>query len=46
MDRLSTSFRTLEMFASIGVIYLALVLLLSWLARRLENRLQRPFRTA
>jgi len=46
MDRLSLDFRTLEMFGSIGVIYLALVLLLSGLARRLETRLQRPFRTA
>ncbi len=45
MDRLSSDFRTLEMFASIGLIYLVLVLILSWLARRLEARLQRPFRT-
>jgi polar amino acid transport system permease protein len=46
MDRLSSDFRTLEMFASIGLIYLVLVLFLSWLARRLEAHLQRPFRTA
>lgn len=46
MDRLSSDFRTLEMFASIGLIYLVLVLCLSWLSRRLEARLQRPFRTA
>jgi polar amino acid transport system permease protein len=46
MDRLSSDFRTLEMFASIGVLYLALVLTLSWLVRQLEHRLQRPFRTA
>lgn len=45
MDKLSSDFRTLEMFASIGVIYLGLVLTLSWLVRRLEFRLQRPFRT-
>ena len=46
MDRLSSDFRTLEMFASIGVLYLGLVLSLSWAVRRLEYRLQRPFRTA
>ena len=46
MDRLSTDFRTLEMFASIGLIYLALVLGLSWLVRRLERVLQRPFQQA
>jgi polar amino acid transport system permease protein len=46
MDRLSSDFRTLEMFAAIGVLYLALVLTLSGLVRRLEHRLQRPFRTA
>jgi polar amino acid transport system permease protein len=44
MDRLSTDFRTLEMFAAIGVIYLALVLTLSWFVRRIEVILQRPFR--
>jgi polar amino acid transport system permease protein len=44
MDRLSTDFRTLEMFVSIGFVYLVLVLSLSWLARRLERVLQRPFR--
>lgn len=46
MVRLASDFRTLEMFASIGVIYLALVLLLSWLVRRFERHLHRPFRTA
>ncbi len=46
MERVAMEFRTLEMFAAIGVLYLALVLLLSWLARRVEYRLQRPFRTA
>jgi polar amino acid transport system permease protein len=44
MDRLSTDFRTLEMFAAIGVIYLGLVLGLSWLVNRVERHLQRPFR--
>lgn len=44
MDRLSTDFRTLEMFVSIGLIYLVLVLGLSWLARRAEHELQKPFR--
>ncbi|MFS8085332.1 MAG: amino acid ABC transporter permease, partial [Acidobacteriota bacterium] len=46
MNRLSTDFRTLEMFAAIGVIYLALVLTLSWLVRKVEAILQRPFRLA
>lgn len=46
MERVAMEFRTLEMFAAIGVLYLALVLMLSWLARRVEHRLQRPFRTA
>jgi His/Glu/Gln/Arg/opine family amino acid ABC transporter permease subunit len=44
MDRLSTDFRTLEMFAAIGVIYLVLVLAFSWLVRRLEHVLGKPFR--
>jgi polar amino acid transport system permease protein len=43
MDRLSTDFRTLEMFAAIGVIYLVLVLSLSGLVRRVENSLNQPF---
>ena len=38
-------FRTLEMFAAIGCIYLGLVLSLSWAVRRAEWVLQRPFRT-
>lgn len=46
MDRVAVDFRTLEMFAAIGVLYLALVLALSFLARRLEDFLQRPFRHA
>ncbi len=46
MDRVATDFRTLEMFAAIGALYLGLVLLLSFVVRRLEFRLQRPFRTA
>ncbi len=44
MDRLSTDFRTLEMFASIGLIYLVVVLAFSWLVRRFESVLQKPFR--
>ena len=44
MDRLATDFRTLEMFASIGLIYLVLVLSFSWLVRRIEHVLQKPFR--
>ncbi|BBK36567.1 amino acid ABC transporter permease [Allostella sp. ATCC 35155] len=46
MDRVATDFRTLEMFAAIGTLYLALVLLLSFAVRRLEWHLQRPFRTS
>ena len=45
MDKLSLDFRTLEMFAAIGCIYLGLVLSLSWAVRRAEGVLQRPFRT-
>ena len=43
MDKLATDFRTLEMFASIGCIYLILVLSLSWLVRQFKRVLQRPF---
>lgn len=45
MDKLSLDFRTLEMFAAIGSLYLGLVLSLSWAVRRVEGVLQRPFRT-
>ncbi|WP_439498624.1 amino acid ABC transporter permease [Bosea sp. (in: a-proteobacteria)] len=44
IDRISMDFRTIEMFAAICVIYLALVLLLSAAANRLEDRLNKPFR--
>ena len=44
MEKMAKEFRTLEMFAAIGVLYLVLVLSLSWLVRRLEHVLQRPFR--
>jgi len=44
MDKLALDFRTLEMFAAIGCIYLGLVLSLSWAVRRAEWLLQRPFR--
>lgn len=44
MEKVAMEFRTLEMFAAIGVLYLGLVLSLSWLVRRLELVLQRPFR--
>ena len=44
IDRISMDFRTIEMFAAICVIYLALVLALSFLASRLEYRLNAPFR--
>lgn len=44
IDRISMDFRTIEMFAAICVIYLVLVLTLSFLASRLEHRLNAPFR--
>lgn len=44
IDRISMDFRTIEMFAAICGIYLALVLVLSFLASRLEYRLNAPFR--
>lgn len=44
MDRVAMDFRTLEMFAAIGTLYLGLVLILSFAVRRLEHVLQRPFR--
>ena len=44
IDRISMDFRTIEMFAAICVIYLLLVLALSFLASRLEYRLNAPFR--
>jgi polar amino acid transport system permease protein len=45
IDRISMDFRTIEMFAAICVIYLTLVLTLSFFAGRLEYRLNTPFRT-
>lgn len=44
IDRISMDFRTIEMFAAICVIYLLLVLTLSFVASRLEYRLNAPFR--
>ncbi|MCF3935198.1 amino acid ABC transporter permease [Acuticoccus sp. M5D2P5] len=44
--RVAMDFRTLEMFATIGALYLVLVVVLSWCVRRLEHRLHKPFRTA
>ena len=46
MDRVAMDFRTLEMFFAIGLIYLAIVLLLSAAVRRLEVVMNAPFRTA
>lgn len=46
MDRVAMDFRTLEMFLAIGLIYLAIVLLLSTAVRRLETFLKAPFSTA
>jgi len=44
MERIAMDFRTLEMFAAIGLIYLGLVLTLSILVRRIEHVMHRPFR--
>ena len=44
VDRVSLSYRTLEMFGTIGAIYLALGLGLAAAVSRLEQRLHRPFR--
>ena len=44
IGRISMDFRTIEMFAAICVIYLVLVLILSFLASRIEYRLNAPFR--
>ncbi len=46
MSRVAADFRTLEMFFAIGLIYLAIVILLSIVVRQLEGVLQAPFRTA
>ncbi|WP_138464367.1 amino acid ABC transporter permease [Poseidonocella sp. HB161398] len=46
MNRVAMDFRTLEMFVSIGAIYLVIVLALSAGVRQLEQVLQAPFRTA
>lgn len=46
MEKVASEFRTLEMFFAIGVLYLGLVLLLSWLVRSIEHHLHRPFRTS
>lgn len=43
VDRIATDFRAVEMFAAIGAMYLALVVVLSLGAHWLEVRLQRPF---
>ena len=43
VDRIAYEFRTVEMFATICVIYLAVVLCISALGHRLEARLERPY---
>jgi polar amino acid transport system permease protein len=43
VERIALEFRTVEMFASICVIYLLCVVILSGLGHRLEQRLNRPF---
>jgi polar amino acid transport system permease protein len=44
VDRVSLSYRTLEMFATIGAIYLTLGIALSAAAGRVEYHLRQPFR--
>jgi len=44
VDRISADFRMLEMFSVLLVIYVALVMLLSLLAARIEAVMARPFR--
>lgn len=44
IDRISLSFRTLEMFLAIGAIYMTMGLSLSYAVGLIEHRLQRPFR--
>jgi len=43
IDRISMDFRTIEMFAAICVIYLGLVVVLSFFAGLLEHHLRKPF---
>jgi His/Glu/Gln/Arg/opine family amino acid ABC transporter permease subunit len=43
VDRIAYEFRTLEMFAAICVIYLAVVMSVSALGHRLEKRLDKPY---
>lgn len=43
VDRISLDFRTLELFAAIGVIYLVVITVLSFAVARVEHVLQRPF---
>ncbi|WP_335948667.1 amino acid ABC transporter permease [Salipiger bermudensis] len=43
VDRIAYEFRSIEMFLSICVIYLAVVLVVSTLGHRLERRLDRPY---
>lgn len=43
IDRVSSDFRTIEMFTAICVIYLALVFLLSFFFNKIARRLNRPY---
>lgn len=43
VDRIATDFHPVEMFSAILVLYLGIVAVLTWLARRLAKRLHRPF---
>jgi polar amino acid transport system permease protein len=43
VERIASEFRTLEMFASICVIYLVVVMSVSALGHRLEKRLDKPY---
>jgi len=44
IDRIAMDFRAVEMFAAIGVLYILLVMILSFFARLLEHKLHEPFR--
>jgi len=44
IDRIAMDFRAVEMFAAIGVLYILLVIILSFFARLLEHKLHEPFR--
>lgn len=44
MNRIATDFRTLEMLVTLGIVYLSLVAIMSFISNRLEYRLNKSFR--